>query len=358
MSTGAPAQTHDEDDLLARARRGDESAYRQLVEPRRAELHAHCYRMLGSVDDAEDALQDAMLRAWRGLPRFAGRSSFRSWLYRIATNASLDTIQRRPRRTVPVDHGPPSDPHDGPGPPLTESVWIEPYPDELLTADDRFTAPEARFDELEAVELAFVAALQHLPARQRAALILKDVLGFSAAEVADHLETTVAAVNSALQRARGTLEDKLPDRSQQENARTVGDAELRAVVEGYMEAWERGDVDAVAAMLAEDAILTMPPMATWYDGRDAIEVFLREFAFAKQWDGAAFVPGARTVRLVPTRANGQVALGAYRLDAEAGTYKPYTIQVLTLRDREIVEVTGFVTPDFFRYFDLPAELPA
>ena len=353
-----PGPLQNEDDLLARARRGDESAYRQLVEPRRPELHAHCYRMLGSVDDAEDALQDALLRAWRGLPRFAGRSSFRSWLYRIATNASLDSIQRRPRRTVPVDHGPPSDPHDGPGTPLTESVWIEPYPDDLLASDDSFTAPEARYDELESVELAFVAALQHLPARQRAALILKDVLGFSAAEVADHLETTTASVNSALQRARGTLDDKLPDRSQQENARSVGDDELRAVVEGYMEAWERGDVEGVAAMLAEDAILTMPPMATWYDGRDAVKVFLSDFAFAKQWDGSAFVPGDRTVRLVPTRANGQLAFGAYRLDRDAGVFKPYTIQMLTLRGREIVEVTGFVAPGYFRHFDLPAELPA
>ena len=198
----APISPAREQELLKAAREGDEGAYGSLVEPHRGELHAHCYRMLGSVHDAEDALQEAMLRAWRGLPRFEGRSSLRSWLYKIATNTCLDAIARRPKRMLPLDHGPAADPDDGPGEPLVESVWVEPYPDELLGVEDGPAAPEARYERREGVELAFIAALQHLPANQRAVLILREVLGFSAQEVADSLETSVPSVNSALQRAR------------------------------------------------------------------------------------------------------------------------------------------------------------
>ena len=183
----------------------DETAYRRLVEPYRSELYAHCYRMLGSAHDAEDALQDALLRAWRGLPSFEGRSSQRSWLYRIATNTCLDLIARRKKRVLPVDHGPAADPHDGPGTPLVESVWVEPFPDETLAVEDGFAAPDARYEQRESIELAFIAALQHLPARQRAVLILREVLRWRAEEVAELLGTTVASVNSALQRARATL---------------------------------------------------------------------------------------------------------------------------------------------------------
>jgi RNA polymerase sigma-70 factor (ECF subfamily) len=346
-----------EQELLESARRGDERAFQDLIEPRHAELQAHCYRMLGSVDDAEDALQEALLRAWRGLPRFQGRSSLRSWLYSIATNACLDAIARRPRRVVPIDYGPAADPHDGPGEPLVESVWVEPYPDERLGVEEGFAAPAARYEARESVELAFIAALQNLPPRQRAALILTEVLGFSAREVAELLESTVASVNSALQRARAAVDDRLPEQSQQETLRALGDDRLREIVEGYMDAWERGDVAAVASMLAADAILTMPPMPTWYQGRDAIVVFLTEFALAKPWQGDRFVAGGeRRVRLVPARANGQVAFGAYRWDEAKGSYLPFTLQVLSLRGSEISEVTGFVTPDVFRHFDLPAEL--
>src|SRR5215210_3337349 len=196
--------------LLEAARRGDEGAFERLLEPHRRELHAHCYRMLGSLHDAEDALQDATLRAWRGLPRFDGRSSLRTWLYRIATNTSLDVIGKRPDRTLPIDQGPPSDPFDGPGEPLVETVWIEPYPDEQLGLEDGYAAPDARYEARESVELAFVAAVQLLPATQRAVLILREVLGFSAQEVADSLDTSVASVNSAMQRARKTVEEKMP----------------------------------------------------------------------------------------------------------------------------------------------------
>jgi RNA polymerase sigma-70 factor (ECF subfamily) len=344
-----------EEVLLEAARRGDQAAYEGLVGPRRAELHAHCYRLLGSVQDAEDALQDTLLRAWRGLPRFEGRSSVRSWLYRIATNACLDAIGRRPGRVLPLDHGPASDPHDGPGRPLVESAWIEPYPDERLGARLAETAPEARYDARESVELAFVAALQHLPPRGRAVLILREVLGFSAAEVAEELGSSVASVNSALQRARASLDERLPDESQQAVARALGDAGLRAIVDRYVAAWEAGDVDAVVEMLADDVVVTMPPMATWYAGRDAARVFLAEWAFARRWsrDRDVFEAGVRDVRLLRTSANGQPALAAYNRDPETGVLRPYALQVLTLRGDRIAQVDGFVTPRFFPAFGLP-----
>jgi RNA polymerase sigma-70 factor (ECF subfamily) len=195
--------------LLDAARGGDEDAFRRLIEPHRAELHAHCYRMLGSLHDAEDALQDALLRAWRGLRSLESRSSLRAWQYKIATNACLDVVARRPKRVLPIDYGLPANPEES-GAPLAESVWLEPYPDELfgVSPDDGYAAPEARYEQREAVELAFIAALQHLPARQRAVLVLRDVLGFSAREVAESLETSEASVNSALQRARWVVDER------------------------------------------------------------------------------------------------------------------------------------------------------
>src|SRR4051794_3635361 len=202
MST-APAAigpTPRERALLKAARAGDENAYQLLVEPHRRELRAHCYRMLGSIHDADDAVQEALLRAWRGLPRFEGRSTTRSWLYKITTNACLNAIARQPKgRVLPLDFGPAADPHDGAGTPLVESAWVEPYPAAGLPLSDTFAAPDARYDQRESVELAFVAALQHLPANQRAVLIMREVLGFSAKESAEALDTTVASINSALQ---------------------------------------------------------------------------------------------------------------------------------------------------------------
>src|SRR5919198_1622821 len=220
MSPPPTGSSTEEQEQLEAARRGDEEAYRRLVEPHRGELHAHCYRMLGSLHDAEDALQETLLRAWRGLPDFGERSSLRTWLYRIATNVSLDAIARRPKRVLPVDYGPMATPTAGePGPPLAESVWIEPYPDEALGTAEGYASPEARYEQREAVELAFIAALQLLPGTQRAVLILREVLGFSAREVSESLDTSVASVNSALQRARKTVEQRLPERSQQATLR-------------------------------------------------------------------------------------------------------------------------------------------
>src|SRR5215211_1230534 len=231
MSTSTTSTSQER--LLEAARAGDEGAFQSLVEPHRGELLAHCYRMLGSMHDAEDGLQEAQLRAWRGLARFEGRSSLRSWLYTIATNTCLNLIARRPKRVLPIDYGPSVDPHDGLGLPPLESVWVEPYPDEALGLEDGYAAPEARYEMRESVELAFVAALQHLAPNQRAALILREVLGFSAQEAAEALDTSVASVNSALQRARATIEKRLPDQSQQETLKSLGDERLRELVEQY-----------------------------------------------------------------------------------------------------------------------------
>jgi RNA polymerase sigma-70 factor (ECF subfamily) len=328
-STTAPTQ---ERELLGAAQGGDEHAFRRLLDAYRGELHAHCYRMLGSVHDAEDALQEASLRAWRGLARFEGRSSLRSWLYTIATNACLTAIERRPKRVLPIDYGPAADPHGGPGEPLVESVWVEPYPDETLGLEDGFAAPEARYEQRESVELAFIAALQLLPATQRAVLILREVLGFSAREVAESLETTVASVNSALQRARKTVDDRLPEESQQATLRALGDDGLQEVVDRYVDAWQRGDVDGVVAMLTEDAAFAMPPLQTWFGGSDDIAVFLAGWPLSGQWRW----------RPLQVRANGQVALAFYSWDPEEESYLPFALNVLTLRGDRISEVDAFI----------------
>src|SRR5215813_6697507 len=339
--------TASERDLLEAARRGDDDAFGLLAGEYRAELHAHCYRMLGSAADAEDALQETLLRAWRGMPRFEGRSSVRSWLYKIATNTCLRAIERRSRRVLPVDYGPAANPRDGPAEPVTEAVWLEPYPDEQLALGSGLASPEARYEQREGVELAFIAALQHLPARQRAVLILRDVLGFSARETAATLETTPVSVDSALQRARKTVDQRLPEQSQQATLRSLGDGALRQVVQRYVIAWERNDVDAVVAMLAEDAKLAMPPRPTWYRGREQIAIFL----------GGAPLDGATRWHLIPTRANGQIAFGVYAWDDETQTFTPHAVDVLTLRGAQIQEITAFLTPGALHGFDLPAVLP-
>ena len=332
MASTSSAMTPQQRDTFEAAQGGDEGAFGRLVEPHRGELHAHCYRMLGSVHDAEDALQDVFLRAWRGLAKFEGRSSLRSWLYTIATNTCLTQIERRPKRVLPVDYGPASDPHDGPGDPVVESVWVEPYPDETLGVEDGPAAPEARYEQREAVELAFIAALQHLPASQRAVLIFREVLGFSARETADALETSVASVNSALQRARAAVEERVPEQSQQETLRSLGDDDVRELVDRYVDAWERCDVDTVAAMLAEDATFAMPPLASWYQGREGITQWMRGWPLSGAWRW----------RTRLTQANGQPAIGFYAWDEQAQAYLPFALNVVTLRGAEISDVTAFV----------------
>jgi RNA polymerase sigma-70 factor (ECF subfamily) len=344
--------------LLKLARDGDEKAFGELVEAHRAQLRAHSYRMLGSVQDAEDALQEALLRAWRGLAGFEGRSSVRSWLYSIVTNASLDITRHRSRRELPVDFGPAAGQTDDLGAAVTDPVWLEPYPDRWLTGSAG-SSPEAAYEQRENLELAFIVALQKLPPLQRAVLLLREVVGFSAAETADQLGASVASVNSALQRARATVGGGLPDRSQQEILHALGDERTRAIVGKYMDAMERGDADTLVSMLTEDAAWSMPPIPTWFAGRELVREFLVQYPLAERW------------KHLPTRANGQLAVGCYLFDPGTGSYLPAAIDVLTLEGDKIRSVVGFLTdahaeaPDagawataagVFGRFGLPAEL--
>ena len=327
---------------LSRARAGDQEAFRELVDPYRAELQLHCYRILGSVQDAEDVLQETLLAAWRGLERFDGRSSLRVWLYRIATNRSLNAVRdkaRRPRTLEPMAE-PPTPTR------RTEPVWLEPYPDALLGAvADSSPGPDARYELKEAVGLAFVTALQHLPPRQRAVLVLRDVLGFRATEVADILETSEAAVKGALQRARARLGNRLPA-GDRERAPLPRSPRQRELVGRFADAVERGDVDGVVALLTDDGRLTMPPQPFEYQGHAAIARFL---------DDRAAVRG-RPLRLAPTRANGQSAFGCYLPDAETAIARPYGMIVLTLTGDRISAITWFGETSVFPHFGLPESL--
>jgi RNA polymerase sigma-70 factor (ECF subfamily) len=321
-------------DLLEAASSGNESAFAKLIDPFRGELHAHCYRMLGSVHDAEDALQEALLRAWRGLARFEGRSSLRSWLYTIATNTCLNHIERRPKRVLPIDYGPAADPHGNYlGLPPIEETWVEPYPDQGLGLEDGYAGPEARYELRESVELAFVSALQTLPANQRAALILREVLGFSAAETAEALETSVASVNSALQRARKTVDDKLPEQSQQATLRALGDEKLRKIVEAYMDAMGRGDVDAMIEMLAEDAAWSMPPLPGWFSGTEGLRGFMEVGPLSGDWRW----------KHLPTRVNGQLAVASYAWYDPDQAYRLFALDTFTLApDGRLTGITSFI----------------
>jgi RNA polymerase sigma-70 factor (ECF subfamily) len=332
-----------ERDLLRAAQAGDEGAFERLLAPYRGELQAHAYRMLGSLHDAEDAMQEALLRAWRGIGRFEGRSSLRSWLYTITTNSSLRLIERRPKRVLPIEYGPPADPHAAVGRPLVESTWVEPYPDERLPASDETASPEARYEQRESVELAFTAALQHLPPRQRAALIMADVLGFTPAEVAESLDATPASIYSALQRARKATEEDLPERSQWETREELGDERVREIVDRFMDAWEAADVEKIRMLLTDDCVMAMPPWAEWFNGRDAVMDFLPR---------GPLQPGHRW-KLVPTRANGQPAFGCYYADG-SGPKRAEGIIVLGFsEDGQISEITSFRDDELFPKFGLP-----
>lgn len=332
---------------MSRQQAGGERAFAELVDLHRAELHAHCYRMLGSVQDADDAVQETLLRGWRGVDGLRNAVSARAWLYAIATNVCLTELERRRRRALPQDFGPAAEPHTPPGRPIAESAWIEPYPDEQLG----FVAPEASVERRESVELAFVAALQHLTANQRAALMLCEVLGFSAQETAGMLGATVAAVNSALQRARATVRERVPERSQQATLRSLGDPALSELVDSYIRAWERCDVDAFAALLAEDVSFAMPPLSTWYTPRDTVVGWARKSALSGAWRW----------RTALTHANAQPALAFYAFDDSANAYLPFALNVLTVREDGLVrDVTAFIvrsieSPDPEAYTRFPEQ---
>jgi RNA polymerase sigma-70 factor, ECF subfamily len=319
--------------LVDRARAGDEAAYRDLIEVHRGELQAHCYRILGSVQDAEDAVQDALLRAWRGLSRFEARSTVRSWLYSITTNVALDVAKRRSRRELPVTCGPPTAAGGGPGAPLLESVWLEPHPDSAYPIPAGLASPEAAYEQRESMELTFLAALQHLPPRQRAVLVLRDVVGLSTTEVAEALDTTAPAVQSALQRGRAAARSRLPQPSQQTTLRRLGDRRIRELVSRFCDALDRGDVDSVVSMLTNDAAWAMPPLPVWYQGPAAIAGFLSGYGFQETW------------RNLPTQANGQLAVGGYTRDARLHCWVPSVLHVLTLDGDRIRDATGFITAE-------------
>jgi RNA polymerase sigma-70 factor, ECF subfamily len=335
---GTERVSADEVRLVGLACAGDQGAFGELAGAYRAELRAHCYRMTGSVADAEDALQEGLLRAWRGLAGFQGRGSVRSWLYAIVTNAALDLARHRSRREVPVSFGPAAGPEGGFDPPLTDQPWLDPYPDHWLAGDARLS-PEARYEQRESVELAFLVALQHLPPRQRAVLLLREVVGFSAAEIAAQLGTTAASVNSALQRARAAVRSRLPATSQQSALRARGDQQTRALVQRYADAIERGDADTLIAMLTADASWSMPPVPTWYRGHAAIRQWLVSSPLTYLW------------RHLPARANGQLAVGCYLFDQAKGKYVPAVMDVLTLDGPKIGDITGFLAAE------LSTELP-
>jgi RNA polymerase sigma-70 factor (TIGR02960 family) len=328
---------------LARARAGDEEAFRELTEPHRGKLQLHCYRILGSVQDAEDLVQETLLAAWRRLVTFEGRSSVRAWLYRIATNLCLNALRarsRRPRQGPAVA--------DSPTPTrLTEPIWVQPYPDVLLEEiADRSPGPAARYEARESIELAFIVALQRMPPRQRAALVLRDVLGFRTAEVAVMLDTGEASVKGALQRAREALRARLPDAERERAPRPNSDRE-RQLAGRFANAVESGDINEVVALLTDDALLTMPPQPLEYQGHEAIAAFLH---YRAELRGAA-------LRVVPTRANTQPAFGCYLPDAHAAIARPYGLIVLTLEGEAIAAITWFADTGLFRHFRLPRTLP-
>jgi RNA polymerase sigma-70 factor (TIGR02960 family) len=330
--------------VLERARAGDDRAFGELTDPFLGELQLHCYRMLGSVQDAEDTVQETLLAAWRGLDGFEERSSVRTWLYRIATNRCLNALRSRARRPQAV----PSEPPWVPEPTRRgEPLWLAPYPDALLDGlPDPVAGPEARYEAQETIALAFVAAVQKLPPRQRAVLVLRDVLGFRSSEAADMLEVSEASVNSALQRARATMASSLPwpGRERAPLPHSVKEREVAARFAAAFAAW---DVDGVVALLTDDAWFTMPPVTLRYQGAAAIAGFLRDVA---AWRGP------RRYRLVPARANGQPAYGVYVREPSGAVFDGHGMIVLTLEGNQISAITRFIDNSTMGPFGLPETL--
>jgi RNA polymerase sigma-70 factor, ECF subfamily len=318
-----------------------EAEFVRLAGPYRSELLAHCYRMLGSVHDAEDQVQETLLRAWRSYDQFEGRSSLRTWLYRIATNTCLRAIETRQRRPLPSGLGQPGSNPAGPlDAPMPEVPWLEPIPDALVVPSS--ADPASVVASRTNIRLALIAALQHLPPRQRAVLILRDVLGWRAAEVADLLGTTTVAANSALQRARAQLQQAAP---RDEDVREPADPGVVALLNRYAAAFENADVATLTGLLRDDAVVEMPPTPTWFVGREQVELFLRSHVLRE--------PGQ--LRMIPTAANGQPALAEYARGHD-GVYRAFSIQVLTIAGSRIARISAFLDPGLFEAFGLPAEL--
>jgi RNA polymerase sigma-70 factor (TIGR02960 family) len=333
-------------ELLDAARRGDSVAFEQLVAPHRLALRAHCYRMLGSVSDAEDALQESLIAAWRGIEGFEGQSSLRNWLHRVSTNACLRLISQRPARLRSFDYGPARENTADLGDPVLGPVWLEPW---LGDAQDDLpglgTDPATRYLERESMELAFVAALQHLPGTQRAVLILRDVLEYSAEETARMLDTTPQAANSALQRARKTVEARKPAQSEQAELAALGAEGQRQLVQEFISAWERADLGALVNLLTNDVRFTMPPLPAWFDGREAVARFFGERVFETPW------------RLAPLQLNAQLGLVCYQQNFETGRFALAAINVLSVRSGRVGEIAAFIDPVLVRSFELPDALP-
>jgi RNA polymerase sigma-70 factor (ECF subfamily) len=330
--------------LVERARNGDQDAFAELVEPHRRELQVHCYRILGSVQDAEDALQETLLSAWQGFGGFEGRASVRTWLYRVATNRCLDALRsqgrRPPESAMTVRNMEPPEPSR-----RNEVFWLQPYPDVLLDVPDPAPGPEASIESREATSLAFVAALQLLPPRQRAVLILRDVLGYRAREVATMLDATEESVTSALKRARATMADDLDHRAGHAAPPAPNSPEEARLLERFVEAFSASDVDGLVALLTDDAWISMPPMPFEYHGREA----------ARRFFEVTHVAGGRPLRFVHTRANGQPAIATYTPDPAAGVWRSLGILVLTLSGDLVSDVVHF-EPDVLASFGLPRTL--
>jgi RNA polymerase sigma-70 factor (ECF subfamily) len=326
----------------------DQHEFGALAESHRRELRVHCYRMLGCLQDAEEMVQETFLRAWNRRATYEGRSTFRAWLYKIATNQCLDALRRKPRRALPMTREDASTLEKPIPASINEPIWLEPYPFDI-PAPEGFN-PEARYSVSESIRLAFITSLHLLPPRQRAVLILRDVLGWEADEVAEALEQTIPSVKSALHRARSTLARHHATLQREDMTAHVADEELREQLDLYVKAWETADVDGLVALLRDDSTFSMPPIPSWYRGAENIGGLVRKTIFAGQASGRW--------RLLPTRANGQPGFGLYKLNEETKGYDGYGIQAVTLAGKQIADITTFRVPTLITYFGLPSTLPA
>jgi RNA polymerase sigma-70 factor (ECF subfamily) len=340
---------------LAAARQGDPGQFGELAEPYRRELQVHCYRILGSLHEAEDMVQETMVKAWKRLDTYEGRASFRAWLYKIATNTCLDFLdQRRSRRLLPLDVSPASDPSTSILPPAAEMTWLEPFPDEWLR-DTSAANPEARYTDSESISLSFMTALQYLPPRQRAVLILRDVLDFSANETAEVLEITVSSANSALHRARKTLSQNYQNREPESSSHSLTDERSQWLLDHFVQAWKTADVEGLVALLKADAIFAMPPSPSWYQGAEAIRVFVAVTVFAD--DGMFSGKASGRWRLVPTRANNSPAFALYQRD-EKNQYRAFGMHILSYDAGGLSQIISFIDPALPARFGLPATVEA